>query len=310
MAEAMRDVFVCHAGEDKSDVVAPLVEAFSEAGISCWYDEAQIQWGDSITQKVNGGLPKSRYVLVVFSPAFIEKNWPQRELNAVLNLEASTGDVKVLPLLVGTEQQRRQILARFPLLNDKRYLRWGGNPRDIVDAMLSRLGRGGASGHGRVAAVRPELDRHIPLPKIKKRFTQRDRDLFLQNAFAVVKRYFKDGLEELARQHQEVETDFSEVHSFKFLATIYVRGEVANRCKIWMGSLASTASIAYCAGQLNIDRDDSWNEMLSVADDEQALKFRPLGMWPGRPEADLLTAEQAAEYLWLLFTETLGQGGS
>jgi hypothetical protein len=56
MSKAIRDIFVCHASEDKQDVVRPLVEVFTAAGVSCWYDEAEIQWGDSITQKVNEGL--------------------------------------------------------------------------------------------------------------------------------------------------------------------------------------------------------------------------------------------------------------
>jgi hypothetical protein len=56
MAKPTRDIFVCHASEDKGDVVRRLAEAFTAAGVSCWYDEAEIQWGDSITQKVNEGL--------------------------------------------------------------------------------------------------------------------------------------------------------------------------------------------------------------------------------------------------------------
>jgi hypothetical protein len=91
MAKPTRDIFVCHASEDKDDVVRPLVEPCTVAGISCWYDEAEIQWGDSITQKVNEGLASSKLVVVVFSPAFVRKNWPQRELNAVLNQEVSSG---------------------------------------------------------------------------------------------------------------------------------------------------------------------------------------------------------------------------
>jgi TIR domain len=91
MAKPTRDIFVCHASEDKDEVVRPLVEAFTAAGVSCWYDEAEIHWGDSITQKVNEGLASLRFVVVVFSPTFVRKNWPQRELNAVLNQEVSSG---------------------------------------------------------------------------------------------------------------------------------------------------------------------------------------------------------------------------
>ncbi len=77
-----KDIFICHASEDKSDVVEPLVISLEKAGITYWYDEAEIKWGDSITEKVNEGLKISRYVIVVLSESFIQKNWPQRELNS------------------------------------------------------------------------------------------------------------------------------------------------------------------------------------------------------------------------------------
>ncbi len=305
----MRDIFICHAGEDKDEIVRPIVEALSQSGISCWYDEAEIRWGDSIVQKVNEGLASSRYVVVVFSPAFVQKNWPQRELNAVLNQEASTGEVKVLPLLVGSEEEKREILRRFPLLNDKRYLPWDGDLRGIVKALLSRLRPDGTYASGHSSTSSRALGLRVPLPKIKKQFSQRDRDVFLRNSFIVVKDYFQNALQELSHQYQEVETDFAEVHNFKFIATIYVRGEVANRCKIWIGGLSSSDSIAYQAGQFAIEGDNSFNDMLSVADDKQSLGFRPSSMWYGSYENDrekLLTVEMAAEYLWRRFTDILG----
>jgi len=63
MAKPTKDIFVCHASEDKDYVVRPQVEAFTIAGVSCWYDEAEIQWGDSITQKANEGLALSKFLL-------------------------------------------------------------------------------------------------------------------------------------------------------------------------------------------------------------------------------------------------------
>jgi len=75
----MRDIFICHAGEDKEEIVRPMVEAFSQSGISCWYDEAEIRWGDSIVQKVNEGLAASRYVVVVFSAAHLFRRIGRKE---------------------------------------------------------------------------------------------------------------------------------------------------------------------------------------------------------------------------------------
>ena len=69
-----RDIFLCHASEDKSAVVRPLASAFERDGFSVWLDEAEIAWGDSITSKVNEGLKSSRYVVVVLSRAFLAKD--------------------------------------------------------------------------------------------------------------------------------------------------------------------------------------------------------------------------------------------
>ncbi len=309
MTPDTRDVFLCHAREDKAEVVRPLVNSFRGAGISCWYDEAEIQWGDSIVGKVNEGLSISRYVIVVLSPAFMGKNWPQRELNAVLNQEASSGQVKVLPLLVGSEQQKQRILAAFPLLNDKRYLPWDGDLSSVVDAMLSRLGKGRSEPpKANADQISGAHESKIPLPRIRKRFTQRDRDLFLREAFAIVKQYFQQGLAALDRRDEDVEVDLVEVHAFKFTCTVYLRGEMAARCKIWLGGLTTSDSIAYHAGQFSIDSDSAFNDLLSVSDDETRLGFRPSFMGYGgrqRSENDVLTAEQAAEYLWERFTHDL-----
>ena len=120
----LKDVFICHASEDKPEIVKALVAAFRREGISYWYDEAEIKWGESIPEKINEGLKISHYVIVVISKSFLSKNWPQRELNSALNVEASTGKVRVLPLVVGTNEVREEIFRKYPLLNDKRCLTW------------------------------------------------------------------------------------------------------------------------------------------------------------------------------------------
>src|SRR4030065_1402317 len=103
----LKDVFICHASEDKPKIVKPLVAAFEREGISCWYDEAEVKWGESIPEKINEGLKISRYVIVVISKSFLSKNWPKRELNSALSIEASTGKERVLPLVVGRDKARK-----------------------------------------------------------------------------------------------------------------------------------------------------------------------------------------------------------
>ncbi len=120
------DVFISHASEDKETIVEPLVQVLEENGISCWYDNNKIGWGDSLTNSINNGLKTSQYVLVVLSEAFIKKGWAKAELNAMLSMEFSNGQKKVLPLIflkrvdwrltltsmVPTPSQRRRVIIR------------------------------------------------------------------------------------------------------------------------------------------------------------------------------------------------------
>jgi len=303
-----RDVFICHASEDKADVVKPLVSALEAAGIRCWVDEGEIKWGDSITQKVNEGLGMSRFVIVVLSQSFQGKNWPERELHAVVNIEASTGEVKALPLLVGDRGGRAAILSRYPLLNDKRYLIWDDNPGQIVEEIRKIL-----PGSPRTYPTADETALNktgapddIPFPRIRKSFSDRDKDLFLKEAFATIKDYFQRGLAGLERQYPEIETDFTEVNALNYISKIYYNGDVKCQCKIWIGGLSASDGIAYSEGRLNIEQNNSYNELLTVADAGRRLSLRSLfgHLSQGQAKEDYSPSE-AANLLWLRFVAPL-----
>lgn len=133
-----RDVFLSHASPDKEQHVRPFSEELARRGISFWLDEAEIDWGDSITRKINEGLSLSRYVVVFLSPDFMGRNWAEAELAAALNRENSEGETVVLPVIIG---EARQVLARYPLLRDKLYLDGRKGPNFLADRLVSRLRR-------------------------------------------------------------------------------------------------------------------------------------------------------------------------
>jgi hypothetical protein len=93
----MRDLFICHASEDKESVARPLAEALAQAGLKVWYDEFILTLGDSLRRKIDQGLDQSRYGVVILSPNFLAKQWPQRELDGLTTKEISTGKT-ILPI--------------------------------------------------------------------------------------------------------------------------------------------------------------------------------------------------------------------
>jgi glycosyltransferase involved in cell wall biosynthesis len=142
MSEVMKDIFICHASEDKTEIVRPLVNAFEQVHISCWFDEDEMRVGESIVEQVNEGL-RSRYLLAVVSAAFMSKAFPREELKTALNKQASTGEVHVFLLFVGAEEDledlKEELWRQFPLLKDRHSLSWQGSPDAIVNALLPTL---------------------------------------------------------------------------------------------------------------------------------------------------------------------------
>jgi hypothetical protein len=132
MSSTARDVFLSHASEDKERYVRPFAEELTKRGVTYWLDEAEIKWGDRITQRINEGLGKARYVIVFLSHSFLGKNWPESELGAALNKEAADGTIVVLPLILGDPSA---VLDRYPLLRDKVYLKWAEPLSSIVDQL-------------------------------------------------------------------------------------------------------------------------------------------------------------------------------
>jgi hypothetical protein len=90
MTETKRyDVFVSHASEDKVDFVKPFVELLKKKGVTVWYDEFELQIGDSLRHSIDNGLKNSRYGIVVLSEAFFKTKWPERELNGLFAREGN-----------------------------------------------------------------------------------------------------------------------------------------------------------------------------------------------------------------------------
>ena len=110
------DVFVSHASEDKDEVVRPLVNALKDGGLSVWYDEFELKIGDSLRRKIDAGLTRSRFGVVVLSRAFLGKGWPNYELDGLVT-RAVSGEQVLLP--IWHEITKREVIEYSPSLADK-----------------------------------------------------------------------------------------------------------------------------------------------------------------------------------------------
>ena len=131
------DVFICHAGEDKEDFVRPLAQALRDKRLKVWYDEFQLTVGDSLREAIDKGLARSQYGIVVLSPHFFTKRWPQRELNGLVAREDAEGSKLILPIWHNIEHD--EVARHSPLLADLYPIRSSCGLEKVVDELLRKL---------------------------------------------------------------------------------------------------------------------------------------------------------------------------
>lgn len=130
---ARYDFFLSHASEDKESIARPLYNALTAAGVTVWFDQAVLKIGDSLRRKIDEGLAKCTYGIVIISPSFLAKEWPQRELDGLVALEVQSGKTKILP--IWHEIDRDALTRRSPVLAD----RVAGKSIEGVDALVKKI---------------------------------------------------------------------------------------------------------------------------------------------------------------------------
>jgi hypothetical protein len=130
------DVFISHATEDKEGVARPLAHALHARGLSVWFDEFELRVGDSLRRKIDQGISRSRFGLVVLSPAFFAKSWPNYELDGLVTM--SVGGRQVL-LPIWHEISKDEVISHSPSLADKVALRTADYSIDEIAAEIAAV---------------------------------------------------------------------------------------------------------------------------------------------------------------------------
>jgi hypothetical protein len=132
-------IFLSHSHADKS-FARRLAADLRAAGAHVWLDEAEIQLGDSLIQKIQQGIDEMDYLAVVLSPKSVASPWVQREVEIALNDEMAGTGVKVLPLLYQICELPGFLKGKFraDFTSEDKY-------QQGLDLILVRLGLGAGS---------------------------------------------------------------------------------------------------------------------------------------------------------------------
>jgi hypothetical protein len=132
------DIFVCHASEDKGGVVVPLTNELIKRGLRVWVDYRELRLGDKLRERIDDGLRRSRFGIVIVSPRFFAKQWPQIELDGLVALETADRRKRILPIWHEVEQP--DVTKHSPTLAGRLAARWAGGVSQVADEVIRAIG--------------------------------------------------------------------------------------------------------------------------------------------------------------------------
>lgn len=84
----LRDVFLCHAWDDRKESATELHDLLESKGVSVWFSEKDVLLGTSLLREIDKGLARSRVGIVLVTPAFLSRvraeGIADKELSALL----------------------------------------------------------------------------------------------------------------------------------------------------------------------------------------------------------------------------------
>jgi TIR domain len=83
-----RDLFLCHAWDDRRDTAKELHDLLESSGVKVWFSEKDVALGTSLIREIDKGLSKSRIGIVLVTPALFKsldaEGVADKELSALL----------------------------------------------------------------------------------------------------------------------------------------------------------------------------------------------------------------------------------
>jgi hypothetical protein len=128
----MWHVFISHASEDRSAVAQPLARELQKRGIRVWFDQYELKLGDSLREKIDDGILRSHFGLIILSPNFFEKNWPRSELAGLFQIALERPN-SLLPIWYKVTE--KEVRTFSPILADRIAAKWS----DGIDSVVQRL---------------------------------------------------------------------------------------------------------------------------------------------------------------------------
>jgi hypothetical protein len=285
-----------------------------EGLIEAWHDR-RIDAGARLHDEISDHLESAKVILLLISPYFLASDYCyDREMVWALERHEK-GEVVVIPVIVHPCDWENSAFSHLKATpSDGKPISKFPNHHEAYLAVVKDVRKA-------IAKMEPSSSREKPLSsarqpaassgipsgkrssnlRLKREFTDHEKDTFLDGAFEFISNYFENSLQELKVRNKGIEFRFKR-DGRKFIAAVYRDGSKECSCRIWVGDRGHFPNgIAYSADETG----SGVNESLSVEGNGYSLFLRPLMSWRSSYADKEFTEEGAAEHLWTSFIERL-----
>jgi hypothetical protein len=146
-----RDLFLCHAWDDREGSASELYDRLKSNGSTVWFSEKDVALGKQLIREIDKGLRNSRVGIVLVTPALLKSIEAEGIAEKELSVLLASG--RVIPVAHGTTFEALRDVS--PMLRtpdwtpqSRRWTRWPQrsppppqrSPRTTADARRHRLG--------------------------------------------------------------------------------------------------------------------------------------------------------------------------
>jgi len=131
----LRDVFLCHAWDDRQGAAKELHDLLESRGVRVWFSEKDVGLGVPLLRAIDKGLANSKVGIVLVTPALLRclpaEGIADKELSALLARE------RLVPVVHGTTYEALREVS--PLLASRSGLSTAEEPMTDIAAKLAEL---------------------------------------------------------------------------------------------------------------------------------------------------------------------------
>lgn len=306
-----------HKDEDLRDQLEVHLAMLKREGlIEAWHDR-KIPVGNEVDTSIDDKIEVAEVILLLVSPDFLASSYCyDKEVQRAMDRHEE-GSARVIPVILRPCDWKSAPFGKLLAApaDGKPITKWPDRDEAFVNVVQQI--RAALPSIPSVPISKSSLSANAPRTasaagprssnlRLKKTFTDADKDRHLDEAFDYIALFFENSLKELADRNPGIEGRFKRIDARSFTGVIYRNGEAVSHCAIRHGaSRGFGGGITYSADERG--NGNSFNEQLTVEADEQSLFLKPMGMQMlGRQDQnDHLTFEGAAEYYWAMLIEPL-----